>query len=243
MPPTPSTRSTRYLPARTSPTRTGEDASIAQVYTAWRTARWTSLQRGHAVEGVQLLQRLANALLAVLGGRGGDLEALADEAGGDVVHAGGVVDAVGDEQRAAVGEDAVDRAVAGDDELPVAPLRGGAPLRPEDRLAQDRVVDRRRVAEHGVERRRDVGGEDRALDVGLPARRQRRRQVHDERDAHDLGRDDVGVAPAPLLAERIAVVGGEDDDAVVQHLALVEEIDEAAEAGVDVRDARGVRRV
>ena len=99
------------------------------------------------------------------------------------------------------------------------------------------------VSEQRVERRRDVGREGERVGRRVEPLAQGRRHVHDQRHLQHLGVDRVGVPQAALLAERVAVVGGEDDDALVVETARLQVVDEPAEAAVEAADARGVGRV
>src|SRR5262245_61737720 len=67
--------------------------------------------------------------------------------------------------------------------------------------------------------------------------------MNDERNAEDLGINGVGVAPTSLLTERVAVVGGQDDDARIVKAAGFEKLDESAEATIHPPQARGVGRI
>ena len=49
--------------------------------------------------------------------------------------------------------------------------------------------------------------------------RPRRRQMHDQRHLEDLREDRVRVSHPTLLAERVAVIGGHDDEALVEQPA------------------------
>ena len=56
-------------------------------------------------------------------------------------------------------------------------------------------------------------------DVSARSARPGRRQMHDQRHLEDLGKDRVRVPHPSLLAERVAVIGGHDDEAVIEQPA------------------------
>jgi hypothetical protein len=92
-------------------------------------------------------------------------------------------------------------------------------------------------AEH---RRHDVNGADRA--VVRPSRRQHAREPPDERHADGRVVDEDAVRLLAVLAEALAVVGGQDDQRVIEDAGRAEPVEEAADALVGLRDLRVVGR-
>src|SRR5207248_10335558 len=93
-----------------------------------------------------------------------------------------------------------------------------------------------------IKRGRYVDGKRHLLGISnvLPAHS--RRQVNDQRNAQDLGMHAEGVHVVSNFAQRLAVIGGENDDAVVVKLSLLEIGDELPKAAIQPLDLRSVRR-
>ena len=62
--------------------------------------------------------------------------------------------------------------------------------------------------------------------------------MDDQRNAHDLRDDEMRVTPARFLAERVAVIRRQDDDALVVQAGALEKVDEVADTRVDPVHAR-----
>src|SRR5688500_19239653 len=69
---------------------------------------------------------------------------------------------------------------------------------------------------------------------------QLRRQADDHWNPDRLGEQVELVPPAAVLAEQVAVIAGQHDDAVVVEALLLEMPDELAEAAVDALDSRRI---
>ena len=61
--------------------------------------------------------------------------------------------------------------------------------------------------------------------------------MNDQGDSQDFRKDRIGVSPASLLAERIAMVAGQHNDAVIVQTLRFQEADEFAETGIHSLDA------
>ena len=61
--------------------------------------------------------------------------------------------------------------------------------------------------------------------------------MDDERDLQDLRKDRVRVPHPALLAERVAVIGRDDDEALFVQAVRLQIVDELAEARIEPADA------
>src|SRR5438067_1685122 len=84
-----------------------------------------------------------------------------------------------------------------------------------------------------VQRRSDVGEQRHAVVVINDLLPQPRGQVHDQWDPHDLGVNKNGVTAPAKFAGSVAMVGCNDDDAVVVQLVSFQITGEFADAPID----------
>src|ERR1051326_4024262 len=98
------------------------------------------------------------------------------------------------------------------------------------------------MAEQIVEAGRDIGGESQRAAIPDHLLLQCRRQMNNDRYFNNLGKDDGGMSPASLFTERIAVVGSDNNDAVVIKVAIFQELYKLAKASVDLAYLRSADR-
>ena len=113
------------------------------------------------------------------------------------------------------------------------------PCSGEQRTSVERILANWTMAQQVVESGRNVSQRRQPGIVIKNMIAQVRGQMDDQRNAHDLGPYRCRMAGPPKLAGSVAMVAGNDDDAVVVESALLQVIEELTKAGVDPVDFIG----